>query len=259
MLKKGVLTFFSTRYCLAGLLMVGLLSATMSTSFRTEQKKFPRVRKAYSNTEKTLKSLFDSLGQNYANFKLIITANKQKEKLYVYASSTENGTFEHIKTYNFCVLSGNLGPKRKEGDYQVPEGFYHISKFNPSSNFHLSMKINYPNASDKILSDKKTPGGEIYIHGHCVSVGCIPITDAGIEELYVLCVEATAHGQQQIPVYIFPFAMDDETMKKAAADASDNSTHLSFWKNMQPGYKKWKSTRNKLKFTVNTKGKYTFQ
>ena len=56
------------------------------------------------------------------------------------------------------MQSGTTGPKRAEGDYQVPEGFYYINEFNPNSKYHLSLGLNYPNASDKILSDSIDPG-----------------------------------------------------------------------------------------------------
>jgi hypothetical protein len=95
-----------------------------------------------------------------------------------------------------------------QGDFQVPEGFYYINEFNPNSNYYLSLGLNYPNASDKILSDALKPGGEIYIHGSCVTVGCIPITDQQIDELYVLATVARDQGQDYIPVHIFPCRFD---------------------------------------------------
>jgi murein L,D-transpeptidase YafK len=86
----------------------------------------------------------------------------------------------------------------------VPEGFYYINEFNPNSKYHLSLGLNYPNASDKILSDSDRPGGSIYIHGNCVSVGCIALNNAAIEELYVLTARAKTSGQDFIPVHVFP-------------------------------------------------------
>src|SRR6476659_6148770 len=94
--------------------------------------------------------------------------------------------FRLFKTYKVCALAGTLGPKRMEGDYQVPEGFYLIDEFNHQSTYYLSLGINYPNASYRILSDSLRPGSVIYIHGSCVTVGCIPITDQQIDELYIL-------------------------------------------------------------------------
>lgn len=92
--------------------------------------------------------------------------------------------FTLFKTYKVCALAGSLGLKRMEGDYQLPEGFYYINEFNPKSNYHLSLGINYPNASDKVLSDSYKPGGDIYIHGSCVTVGCIPVKDALLADTF---------------------------------------------------------------------------
>ena len=102
------------------------------------------------------------------------------------------------------MQSGTLGPKRMEGDYQMPEGLYYINEFNPNSNFHLALGLNYPNASDKILSDSLHPGSEIYIHGKCLSTGCIAIDNKPIEEVFLLATLAKDAGQDFIPVHIFP-------------------------------------------------------
>src|SRR5205814_1866910 len=112
--------------------------------------------------------------------------------------------FQLFKTYKVCALAGTLGPKRMEKDFQVPEGFYYINEFNPKSDYYLSLGINYPNVSDRILSDSMQPGGGIYIHGSCVTVGCIPITDGQIDELYILAAHAKDAGEDFIPVHIFP-------------------------------------------------------
>ncbi len=108
------------------------------------------------------------------------------------------------------MQSGGIGPKRSEGDNQVPEGFYYINEFNPNSNYHLSLGLNYPNTSDKILSNSVKPGGDIYIHGNCVSTGCIAIQDMSIEEVYVIASLVKAKGQNFIPVHIFPVKYDNE-------------------------------------------------
>lgn len=123
-----------------------------------------------------------------------------------------------VCTYPFCASSGILGPKRKEGDRQIPEGIYYINHFNPVSNFHLSLGINYPNPSDKILSDPAQPGESFYIHGNCVTIGCIPISDDKIKELYILAVEAYNNGQVKIPVHIFPDRLPNEAAIKKLVD-----------------------------------------
>jgi hypothetical protein len=133
-----------------------------------------------------------------------------------------------------------------EGDYQVPEGFYYINEFNPNSNYHLSLGINYPNLSDKMLSDSLRPGAGIYIHGSCVSVGCIPITDEGIDELYILAAMARSQGQDYIPVHIFPvrynvqrsvnylnnLAKDDPALKKFESRLEDAFDYFDKFKQL---------------------------
>jgi len=100
-----------------------------------------------------------------------------------------NGKNIHIISYPFTGFSGTLGPKFQEGDRQIPEGFYGISYLNPNSKFHLSMRINYPNHFDKKMAKKEKRnnlGSDIMIHGSNRTIGCIPIGDDKIEELYFL-------------------------------------------------------------------------
>ena len=113
-----------------------------------------------------------------------------------------------------------------EGDYQVPEGFYYINEFNPRSNYYLSLGINYPNASDKILSDSLRPGSEIFIHGSCVTVGCIPIRDEQIDEVYILAAHAKDQGQDFIPVHIFPIRFNVERSVKFLENLTKDDPQL---------------------------------
>lgn len=164
--------------------------------------------------------------------------------------------YELFKSYPICKVPGNLGPKRKEGDMQVPEGVYHITVFNPKSTYFLSLGINYPNASDSIFADKEKPGSEIYIHGDCVSVGCIPLTDNYIKEVYLLAWEAKQKGQKQIPVHIFPFKMNDEKMKIIAETKLENAVIFSFWENLANIYKYFEVNRQVPITEVDKLGRY---
>lgn len=147
-----------------------------------------------------------------------------------------------VKTYPFCAASGELGPKRKEGDLQVPEGLYVVPEFNPTSSFHLSMKVSYPNASDAVRSDPKRPGGLIYLHGDCASIGCIAIEDGPIEEVYLLALDSR---QRPIRFDIFPRRLDD-----AGVAAGADSPHAAFWAELKPAYDVFEATRRPARFTV---------
>jgi murein L,D-transpeptidase YafK len=145
------------------------------------------------------------------------------------------------------------------GDNQVPEGFYYINRFNPNSNFYLSLGINYPNNSDKILSKSKNKGGDIFIHGNCVTIGCIPITDDHIKELYIYAIEAKCNGQENIPVHIFPTKLDDDGLKGLTQKYGSEKQLVLFWENLSAGYKYFEKNKDLPTITVGKNGLYEFQ
>lgn len=175
-----------------------------SASFVDFQRTLQRPNDALKKKEDTLKKQFEAKGLKWPAKYVYIRSFKYDGQLEVWVKNERKEPFKLFKTYKVCAMAGTLGPKRMAGDYQVPEGFYYINEFNPNSNYHLSLGLNYPNESDKILSDSLRPGGDIYIHGSCVTVGCIPLTDDYIEEVYILAAYAKAAGEDYIPVHIFP-------------------------------------------------------
>lgn len=222
------------------------------SEFFKSQLQFPRVREAFQQKENTLKSLL--LQQQIESFEidLFLRAFKEEKQFELWAKPRTQTNYQLIKTYDFCRSSGTFGPKRREGDYQIPEGFYRISHYNPKSNFLLSLKVNYPNASDKILSDPSKPGDDIYIHGGCQTVGCIPIKDSNIQEVYLLAVLAKKDGAS-IPIHIFPFRMSDKNMEQYTQEFAPLET---FWKSLQKGYQFFERKRQLPSINVTTTGAY---
>ena len=189
--------------------LIGLFSISSSllfaqASFIDYQRNFPRVADALNRKTDTLKKQFATLGLQWPAKQIYIRSFKYDSQLEVWIRNNAAEPFKLFKTYAVCALAGSLGPKRMEGDYQVPEGFYYINTFKPNSAYHMSLGLNYPNASDKIITQGTNAGGGIYIHGSCVTVGCIPIQDYQIEEVYILAMSAKSSGQDFIPVHIFP-------------------------------------------------------
>ena len=175
------------------------------TSAYDYQQRVPNARK---NVEKQLHETNENAKINYPPKGLLIRAFKHEEGLEIWASNEIDGEYILLKTYPIAKQSGVLDPKRKEGDKQVPEGFYYIDRFNPRSRYHLSLGLNYPNESDKVRSDKKQPGSDIFIHGSNVSIGCLAVTDEIIEEIYILALDVKQGGLKNIPVHLFPFRMN---------------------------------------------------
>jgi murein L,D-transpeptidase YafK len=211
---------------------------------------------AHEKTFPALKSGLADKGIDIGKVEIFLRAFKQEKELQVWARERGVDTFAYFKSYPFCKLSGDPGPKRNEGDYQVPEGGYHIDRFNPQSSFHLSLGLNYPNASDRILGDPERPGSDIFIHGACVTVGCIPITNAKIKELYTLADIARKGGQQRIQAHLLPFEM---TEKKLSAQVSKHPTHQNFWENIRPLYSYFEQHKRLPSFSINEQGEYVFK
>ncbi len=177
---------------------------TAQTSFVDFQKGSGRVAAAFSSMEDSVIKQFENKKLAWPPQEMYIRSFKYDRQLEVWVKANDKEPFKLFKTYKVCMQSGSMGPKRIEGDYQVPEGFYYINEFNPNSNYHLALGLNYPNASDKILSDSVRPGNAIYIHGNCVSTGCIPISDLPMEEVYIIATHVKTRGQDFIPVHVFP-------------------------------------------------------
>jgi murein L,D-transpeptidase YafK len=215
-------------------------------SFIDYQKTFPRPSEALQRKEDTLQKQFEAKKLKWPARYIYIRSFKYDSQLEVWVKNEIKEPFQLFKSYRVCALAGTLGPKRMEGDYQVPEGFYYINEFNPKSNYYLSLGLNYPNASDKILSDSLRPGSAIFIHGSCVTVGCIPIRDEQIDELYILAAHAKDQGQDFIPVHIFPIKFnveksvkylenltkDDPTLKKFADRMEDAFDYFDKYKQL---------------------------
>ncbi|HTC01539.1 MAG TPA: L,D-transpeptidase family protein [Ferruginibacter sp.] len=185
-------------------------TAMAQTSFFNAQRCNVKIPYPISPITDTLQKQFAAKNLKFPPVEMYVRSFKLDRKLEVWVKDSVKGPYKLFKTYKVTMESGVLGPKRMEGDYQVPEGFYYINEFNPNSNYHLALGLNYPNASDKILSDSLHPGGDIYIHGNRVSTGCIPIDDEPIEEVYVLASIVKSNGEDFIPVHVFPVKYDDK-------------------------------------------------
>jgi murein L,D-transpeptidase YafK len=210
-----------------------------------------RVAAARQNRASTLTELFASAGLQYPPGELYLRAFKQERELEVWAGA-KGQPLVKVKTYPFCAASGELGPKRQQGDLQVPEGFYTIDLFNPRSAFHLSMRVSYPNESDRILGQRPL-GGAIMVHGNCVSIGCIAIEDDPIEELYVLTLDSRQKMGREVPIHIFPRRLDAEGMAALEKLPYANASLIAFWRSLEPGWRLFEETHRPPRVSVDPK------
>jgi murein L,D-transpeptidase YafK len=218
------------------LFLVRPAAAQVSTSpvtpdFWQQQLAYVRVRAAHARCWPVLVARLRAQGLDPARLEVFFRLLKTSRTLEVWARNQGDAAFRPLPGYPLAATSGTLGPKRYVGDGQVPEGFYHLDRFNPASAYHLSLGLDYPNPADILATGFADPGGDIFIHGSNVTIGCLPLTDAGIEEVYLLAVAARAAGQASIAVHIFPFPLTQEELARRA-----DSPHAAFWRELTPGY-----------------------
>lgn len=162
------------------------------------------------------------------NSPILIRTYKKEAEFEIWKMKPD-GRYTPLKTFPMCRWSGQLGPKTREGDRQVPEGFYKITpgQMNPTSAYYLSFNVGYPNAYDRAWGHA---GGSIFVHGACSSAGCFSMTDQQIDQIYAVAREAFAGGQQVIQMQSYPFHMTPENMAKYRGDPN-----IAFWRQLKEG------------------------
>lgn len=224
-------------------------------TFKTQQMKNKRVKDAYTTKWPALLAELKAKNINPSTLEVFLRIFKKEKELELWVKNKGDIQFVLLKKIAVCASSGELGPKRKEGDYQVPEGIYDIPSFNPNSSYFLALKVGYPNKSDKILVDGNRTGGDIMIHGNCVTIGCIPLQDDPVKDVYMLCVEAkNNHFSPRVEIYPCRFSSENINMLKENFNASKNT----FWDNIKPGYTYFETHKIPAKYSINAKGQYVF-
>jgi murein L,D-transpeptidase YafK len=240
------------------LLLVACLCATgMAQTFLSQQLQYPVFQSAFEKKDSVLRKEFEAKGLHYPAHYIYLRSFKYDSYLEVWVKSRATDTFALFKRYPICALSGTMGPKRREGDRQVPEGFYFINEFNPRSAYHLALGLNYPNFSDRSHGDRANPGNGIYIHGSCVTEGCIPLTNPEIDEVYVLAVHARNLGQNYIPVHIFPVQFNNKgSVAYLDKHSSSDGVSQQFWLKLKEAYDDFNANHRLPLILFDEKGNY---
>lgn len=174
-----------------------------------------RVEAAQARQKKAIRAKVERAGAAYPPKDIFIRAFKKEEELELWAKAAEGEGLVLIERFPLCKMSGELGPKARQGDKQIPEGFYTIDRLNPRSRFHLSLGLDYPNALDTARAKGEDPGDNIFIHGGCYSVGCLSIGDDAIERVYLIAAQAIALRQEAIAVHLFPCRFGEAACEEA--------------------------------------------
>jgi murein L,D-transpeptidase YafK len=175
---------------------------------------------------------------------------KEEAEMEIWKQNRD-GQYTLLKTYPICRWSGDLGPKKKEGDRQAPEGFYTITpgQMNPASNYYLAFNTGFPNTYDRAWG---YTGSELMVHGDCSSRGCYAMTDEQIQEIYALARESFFGGQKAFQLQAMPFRMTALNMAKHR-----NNPNFAFWKMLKEGYDHFEASKQEPKVAVCEK-RYVF-
>lgn len=136
-----------------------------------------------------------------------LVVRKSQRRLYLMDGSRV------VRSYKVALGLEPIGPKERDGDFRTPEGWYHLARRNPRSDYFLSIQISYPNADDmhRARLHHWQTGGSIMIHGlpnrlknspwyyhhNDWTDGCIAVSDADMVEIWLL----TRDG---LPIDILP-------------------------------------------------------
>jgi hypothetical protein len=196
---------------------VSLLMATANQSLAQAKTVADRLDEYGAVARSRWKPFFVAANLSYPPRALVFVGLKEEKALQVYAKSETNG-FALVRSLPVLAASGGPGPKLREGDRQVPEGIYSIEWLNPNSRYHLSLRIDYPNAADRAQAERESRtnlGGDIMIHGKAASIGCLAVGDEAAEDLFVLAADV---GIERIAVILSP--VDFREGKKVSSNAT---------------------------------------
>lgn len=131
----------------------------------------------------------------------LVLVKKSERKLLLISDS------KPIREYRIAMGPRPRGPKMAAGDERTPEGDYVLDRKNEKSAFYKSIRISYPNESDRARAERLGvhPGGSIMIHGQPNNPawpedvaqtfnwtnGCIAVTDQQMDEIWEAVEEGT--------------------------------------------------------------------
>ncbi len=204
---------------------------------------------ALANKEAEVKALFAEAGVDFPPKQVLFRVFKKESDLEVWATDDLGEPMRPISTYRICSASGHAGPKTRSGDEQVPEGFYEIDFFKPRSDYYLALHINYPNRRDR---SQRSTGSAIMIHGNCVSIGCLAMSDDRIQELWVI---GRSLKKGRVQVHLFP-----QRKMQALVDRTKDVELKEFWRSLAKGKRLFDADpRLPKKINFDGEGRYLFE
>jgi hypothetical protein len=221
---------------------------------------------------------------------VVLRIFKREHEIEIWAKNEGQGKMVLVRTIPICAMDFDPGPKIADGDGKTPEGIYHPDFSYQSANWWMwmdldrekvgergqvgkgscfKMCIEYPNDLDRRRTKEMKhtrPGGEICLHGNCVSAGCASFKNADFLPVFAFARHHDTKKFGKLQLHIFPFRFEklSDADKSALAekypynDAWGKQKLLQFWANLKEGYDKFNSNPNPLSVSIGQQ-KYEFK
>lgn len=184
--------------------------------------------------EKNLECLMNADTSNFSCRYYLDTEFKRGQAVVQVELQDRSGQWYEFKQSPIDYFSGLPGPKTKKGDLQVPEARFRLTNVNPASSYFSAVHVDYENWGQRssLLGDLNVPvpdkGGDIKIHGHGGSVGCLDMGNRAAPWMAALVDLSLKQGRvPQIDIYPTDMEQADE---------------VAGW----PGYQRYEKFWNKL-------------
>jgi len=207
---------------------------------------------------------------------------KLERECEIWAKNDSMANMELVTTISVCKMDFKPGPKIIYDNQKTPEGFYagefsynsdkpwmwmvlteaEVDKWGiPGTGSCFRLFVTYPNRVDRnntLVAGKSNSGGAIFIHGNCVSTGCLSFSNRNYMSVFAFARHHNAKSYGTVQIHIFPFRYNQVDEKRRQQLASEyryvkqlgQDYLLSFWNNLKEGYDKFNLEKNIFKVRI---------
>lgn len=160
---------------------------------------------------------------------------KKEQELELWMQAQGQADFTLFRVYRLQASSLTPGPKRREGDRLIPEGFYYQTaaqyrEFEKSDGDREEIDLGYPNDRDRF--DPDVSGAAVLAVGASRDSVCL-LSPSDMTEIKTMIGAAFSSGQRVLRMHLFPFRMSDEMMGR---EWNESSATADLWIDLKEGY-----------------------
>lgn len=178
---------------------------------------------------------------------------KKEQELELWMQARGHADFTLFRVYRLQASSLTPGPKRREGDRLIPEGFYYQTasqyrEHDQSVGDREEIDLGYPNDWDRLDAD--VSGAAVLAVGASRDSVCL-LSAEDMAEVKTMIGAAFSSGQRVLRLHLFPFRMSDEMMSR---EWNESSASADFWMKLKEGYDFFENAGFPPNVTVDSSG-----